>query len=99
MIALYTQQALVDFRILIAGDGDYFTVLHEASASTAEIREIELGTMLGNSYVVMSGLKEGEEVVTQGAFSVDASAQLEGKPSMMNPSGEKVSSMPDGYAG
>jgi Cu(I)/Ag(I) efflux system membrane fusion protein len=49
-----------------------------------KIREIELGTMLGNSYVVMGGLSEGEEVVTQGAFSVDASAQLEGKPSMMN---------------
>lgn len=59
-----------------------------------KIREIELGTMLGNSYVVMDGLSEGEEVVTQGAFSVDASAQLEGKPSMMNPSGDKVSSMP-----
>ena len=59
-----------------------------------KIREIELGTMLGNSYVVISGLKEGEEVVTQGAFSVDASAQLEGKPSMMNPEGGKVSSMP-----
>ena len=49
-----------------------------------KIREIELGTMLGNSYVVMGGLNEGEEIVTQGAFSVDASAQLEGKPSMMN---------------
>ena len=49
-----------------------------------KIREIELGTMLGNNYVVMSGLSDGEEVVTQGAFSVDASAQLEGKPSMMN---------------
>jgi Cu(I)/Ag(I) efflux system membrane fusion protein len=59
-----------------------------------KIREIELGTMLGNSYVVMSGLKEGEEVVTQGAFSVDASAQLEGKPSMMNPSGGQTSTMP-----
>ena len=59
-----------------------------------KIREIELGIMLGNSYVVMSGLSEGEEVVTQGAFSVDASAQLEGKPSMMNPEGGKVSSMP-----
>jgi len=57
-----------------------------------KIREIELGTMLGNSYVVMSGLNEGEEIVTEGAFSVDASAQLEGKPSMMNPSGGKVSS-------
>jgi len=51
-----------------------------------KMREIELGPMLGGSYVVMSGLTDGEEIVTQGAFSVDASAQLEGKPSMMNPS-------------
>lgn len=59
-----------------------------------KIRSIELGPMLGNSYVVENGLMDGEEIVTQGAFSVDASAQLEGKPSMMNPSGGKVSSMP-----
>jgi len=59
-----------------------------------KMREIELGPMLGGSYVVMSGLTDGEEIVTQGAFSVDASAQLEGKPSMMNPSAEKVSTMP-----
>ena len=59
-----------------------------------KMTEIELGPMLGNSYVVEKGLNEGEEIVTQGAFSVDASAQLEGKPSMMNPSGGKVSSMP-----
>ena len=52
-----------------------------------KIREIELGPMLGNSYVVVDGLTEGEEIVTEGAFSVDATAQLEGKPSMMNPSG------------
>lgn len=50
-----------------------------------KIREIELGPMLGNSYVVVKGLTEGEEIVTEGAFSVDAAAQLEGKPSMMNP--------------
>jgi len=49
-----------------------------------KIREIGLGPMLGNSYVVLDGLNEGEEIVTQGAFSVDAAAQLEGKPSMMN---------------
>jgi len=49
-----------------------------------KIREIELGPMLGNSYVVENGLKDGEEIVTQGTFSVDASAQLEGKPSMMD---------------
>ena len=59
-----------------------------------KIREIGLGPMLGNSYIVGDGLTEGEEIVTQGTFSVDAAAQLEGKPSMMNPSGGAVSSMP-----
>jgi Cu(I)/Ag(I) efflux system membrane fusion protein len=60
-----------------------------------KIREIELGPQLGNSYVVLDGLEDGEEIVTQSAFSVDAAAQLEGKPSMMNPSGgKKATSMP-----
>jgi len=36
-------------------------------------------------------LTDGEEIVTEGAFSVDAAAQLEGKPSMMNPLGGMVS--------
>ncbi len=49
------------------------------------MREVGLGPMLGDSYIVTDGLSEGEEIVTQGAFSVDAAAQLEGKPSMMNP--------------
>lgn len=48
-------------------------------------REVELGPALGNSYVIINGLREGEDIVTQGTFSVDAAAQLEGKPSMMNP--------------
>ena len=59
-----------------------------------KIREIEIGPMLGESYVVMNGLSEGEEIVTSGTFSVDAAAQLEGKPSMMNPGGGKISTMP-----
>jgi membrane fusion protein, copper/silver efflux system len=50
--------------------------------------------MLGNSYVVESGLTDGEEIVTDGTFSVDAAAQLAGKPSMMNrnePHAKKIS--------
>jgi Cu(I)/Ag(I) efflux system membrane fusion protein len=47
------------------------------------MQEIELGPALGTSYVVLSGLDEGAEIVTDGAFNVDAAAQLEGKPSMM----------------
>jgi len=59
-----------------------------------KMREIELGPSLGNSYVVINGLNEGEEIVTNGTYSVDASAQLEGKPSMMNPTAGKVNTMP-----
>jgi Cu(I)/Ag(I) efflux system membrane fusion protein len=67
----------------------------EGKDNLFKMREIELGPALGDSYVVVSGLKEGEEIVTNGTFSVDASAQLEGKPSMMNPhGGVKASSMP-----
>ena len=51
---------------------------------TFKMREIVLGPSLGENYVVASGLTDGEEVVTRGVFTVDSSAQLEGKPSMMN---------------
>jgi len=59
-----------------------------------KMREITLGPMLGDSYIVTDGLAAGEEIVTRGTFSVDAASQLEGKPSMMNPGGGKTSSMP-----
>lgn len=48
------------------------------------LREVELGPSLGDAYVVLSGLNDGDEIVTNGAFTIDASAQLAGKPSMMN---------------
>lgn len=60
-----------------------------------KMREIELGPFLGDSYVVVNGLKAGEVIVTNGTFSVDASAQLEGKPSMMNPVAGKVAAVHD----
>ncbi len=50
-------------------------------------REIVLGPETGNFYVVSQGLHEGEEIVSNGVFKIDASAQLAGKPSMMNPGG------------
>jgi Cu(I)/Ag(I) efflux system membrane fusion protein len=48
------------------------------------LREIELGASLGDACVVLSGIEAGEEIVVNGAFTVDAAAQLEGKTSMMN---------------
>jgi Cu(I)/Ag(I) efflux system membrane fusion protein len=48
------------------------------------LRQIELGPSLGQAYVVLSGLEDGDEIVTNGTFTIDAGAQLEGKRSMMN---------------
>ncbi len=67
----------------------------EADGSTSyEAREIHLGPRAGDSYVVLHGLKEGESVVTQGAFKIDASIQILAKPSMMNPEGSKAATDP-----
>ncbi len=59
--------------------------LPDISEPTFLMREIILGSAVGDEYIVLEGLSEGEEIVTEGTFSVDAAAQLEGKPSMMNP--------------
>lgn len=52
---------------------------------TFQMREVTLGPSLPDGYVITDGLAEGEEIVTNGTFAVDASAQLAGKRSMMNP--------------
>ena len=48
------------------------------------LRQVVLGALLGDQYVIREGLRPGEEVVVNGAFTVDAAAQLAGKPSMMS---------------
>jgi len=57
---------------------------------TFRYREITLGPAAGDQYVVESGLQEGEEIVVNGVFRIDAAAQLAGKPSMMNREGGEV---------
>jgi len=56
-------------------------------APTFLYREIVLGPEAGNFYVVADGLFEGEKIAINGVFKIDASAQLAGKASMMNPAG------------
>jgi membrane fusion protein, copper/silver efflux system len=58
---------------------------------TFEHREIELGEDAGAYYIVLNGLAEGEIVVANGVFKIDAAAQLLGKQSMMTPAGGKSS--------
>ena len=48
------------------------------------LREVTLGNRMGEKYQITAGLQAGEEIVSYGAFALDASAQLSGKPSLLN---------------
>jgi Cu(I)/Ag(I) efflux system membrane fusion protein len=67
----------------------------EAEHPSFKLREITLGAAMKDTYVIVDGLAEGEEIVTNGTFSVDAAAQLAGKKSMMNPKGGPSMSVHD----
>lgn len=64
-----------------------------------EMREIVLGNLIGANYEVLEGLNNGDEIVTNGAFTVDAAAQLQGKKSMMNKEGGKTTTGHEGHLG
>lgn len=59
-----------------------------AGEQSFELREVLLGESMGDYYEIKEGLSVNEEVVTNGAFTLDAEAQLRGKISMMNPATE-----------
>lgn len=72
--------------VMWTGERSVVYVKAEVSGKIAfSLREVQLGPSLGDAYVIESGLSVGEEIVSQGTFTVDAAAQLAGKPSMMNP--------------
>lgn len=60
---------------------------HENDEIVFEGREVELGPRIGDFYVVVSGLSEGELVVVNGAFKIDSELQIQARPSMMSPEG------------
>jgi len=48
----------------------------EVEPNIFEPRDLKLGLRSGDDYLVLSGLKEGESVVSQGGFLIDSEAQL-----------------------
>jgi Cu(I)/Ag(I) efflux system membrane fusion protein len=57
----------------------------EETAFIYEARTITLGPRAGDWFLVGDGLKEGEIIVSRGAFTLDSEMQLLGKNSMMAP--------------
>jgi len=69
---------------LFTGQRSVVYVEVERDGSVAyEPRAVRLGPRLGDVYPVVAGLREGEEVVSRGAFALDADLQIRGGPSMM----------------
>ncbi|UCE70410.1 MAG: efflux RND transporter periplasmic adaptor subunit, partial [Flavobacteriaceae bacterium] len=71
--------------VMWTGDRSLVYVKTRADEPVFEMREVTLGSRMGDSFVIENGLEAGTEIVTQGTFTVDAAAQLQGKRSMMNP--------------
>ncbi|MEQ8727469.1 MAG: efflux RND transporter periplasmic adaptor subunit [Sandaracinaceae bacterium] len=55
----------------------------DSERPTYEARVIRLGPRMGERYPVVAGLSEGERVVENGAFALDADLQIRGGRSMM----------------
>ena len=63
---------------------------HNTEKRTFEGREVVLGPRAGDYYLVKEGLAEGEVVVSKGNFKIASALQIQAKPSMMSPQGQKV---------
>lgn len=85
--------------VLWTGERSVVYVKTSPDEPVFEMREVMLGRRMGEMYEITSGLESGEEVVVNGAFTVDAAAQLQGKKSMMNKSGGKTMTGHEGHLG
>jgi Cu(I)/Ag(I) efflux system membrane fusion protein len=72
--------------VLWTGEQSLVYVKTSADKPIFKMRTVTLGKTVNSNYEILSGLKQGDEVVTNGTFTVDAAAQLQGKQSMMNAS-------------
>jgi len=71
--------------VLWTGDKSVVYVkLSDSEVPSFQFREVTVGNQSGNQISITDGLENGEEIVTQGAFSIDAAAQLNNNMSMMN---------------
>ena len=70
--------------VLWTGERSVVYIKSNPNEPVFELKEVTLGNKIGDNYEVLDGLSSGNEIVTNGTFTVDAAAQLQGKKSMMN---------------
>ncbi|MBW4970900.1 efflux RND transporter periplasmic adaptor subunit [Croceibacter atlanticus] len=80
-----TQITVPKSAVLWTGEQSLVYIKTTTTSPTFIMRNVTLGRTVNDNYEIQSGLKIGDEVVTNGTFTVDAAAQLQGKQSMMNP--------------
>lgn len=85
--------------VLWTGERSVVYLKTSTDQTVFEMREVVLGNQIDDKYVVEEGLFVGNEIVTNGIFTVDAAAQLQGKKSMMNKDGGKVMTGHEGHLG
>lgn len=85
--------------VLWTGERSVVYVKTDPNNAIFEMREIILGDAINGGYIVLSGLENENEIVTNGTFTVDAAAQLKGKKSMMNNEGGKTMTGHEGHEG
>jgi Cu(I)/Ag(I) efflux system membrane fusion protein len=85
--------------VLWTGERSVVYLKATANAPVFEMHEIKLGNRVGDAYEILEGLSIGDEIVTNGTFTVDAAAQLQGKKSMMNTSGGQTTTGHEGHLG
>ncbi|MCI5058629.1 MAG: efflux RND transporter periplasmic adaptor subunit [Flavobacteriales bacterium] len=79
--------------VMWTGERSLVYIKTNPSEPVFEMQEVTLGNRNGDIFTVTSGLENGDEIVTNGTFTVDAAAQLQGKKSMMNQSAEEEKEM------
>jgi membrane fusion protein, copper/silver efflux system len=82
--ALKTPISIPTTAVLWTGKRSVVYLKTTGETPVFEMKEVVLGVQSGDRYPVVSGLNLGDEIVTNGTFTVDAAAQLQGKKSMMN---------------
>ncbi|WP_276388299.1 efflux RND transporter periplasmic adaptor subunit [Eudoraea chungangensis] len=97
--SLEAQLRIPASAVLWTGERSLVYIKTNPNEPIFEMQEVTLGNRVGDIFMVASGLQEGDEIVTNGTFTVDAAAQLQGKKSMMNKSGGKTMTGHEGHLG